>query len=274
MARPHQPAQPAVPDAQARSRKPAAAAAAHTRDDAPHGGLAGAAGPSDPPARAPRAAAAAPRNSHWTDLERPTQDANRKVRLLRGDERERYSLCLAKKAVAFFRMSRSMRSSRTSRRSRRSSPRSSSVSGVSRRAGRLHPQPERLGQHAEIPRHVGQRIRRRPHQADRLGLELRAVSVSSGSSHRELLRAFCAESGVHETDSIPQPPTPQQLGFGIWDLGVTSTVFRSPTRFRRSDVAGIADRARHPVRGRARCRTPARIRASASTRARNRGRSA
>jgi hypothetical protein len=34
-----------------------------------------------------------------TDLEGSTQDANREIRLLRSDEREGYSLCLAKKAV-------------------------------------------------------------------------------------------------------------------------------------------------------------------------------
>jgi len=65
-----------------------------------------------------------------TDLEGPAQDAHGKVCLLRSDERERYSLCLAKKAVAFFRMSRSIRSSRTSRRKRLSSTRSSSVAAL------------------------------------------------------------------------------------------------------------------------------------------------
>src|SRR5688572_15697204 len=63
--------------------------------------------------------------------QRAAQDAHGKDGLLRVDEGKPYSLCLAKKAVAFFRMSRSMRSSRFSRRKRRSSLRSSSVIGTS-----------------------------------------------------------------------------------------------------------------------------------------------
>ena len=65
------------------------------------------------------------------DAENATQDAHGKLGLLRRDEGEPHWLCLAKKAVAFFRMSRSIRSSRFSRRRRRSSLRSSSVSGTS-----------------------------------------------------------------------------------------------------------------------------------------------
>src|SRR5687767_5809508 len=59
-----------------------------------------------------------------THPECPTQDPNRIRGLLRPDERERYSLCRAKTAVAFFRMSRSIRNCRFSRRNRASSLRS------------------------------------------------------------------------------------------------------------------------------------------------------
>src|SRR6185436_15498697 len=50
-----------------------------------------------------------------------TEDAHRVAHLLRSDELKSHSLCLAKKAVAFFRISRSIFSSRFSFRSRRSS---------------------------------------------------------------------------------------------------------------------------------------------------------
>src|SRR5262245_38323834 len=59
-----------------------------------------------------------------THAERPTEHANRIRGLLRPDEGERHSLCRAKKAVAFFRMSRSIFSCRFSRRKRASSLRS------------------------------------------------------------------------------------------------------------------------------------------------------
>src|SRR5262252_7351684 len=61
-------------------------------------------------------------------LERPAQQPDREAGLLRGDEREPHACSFAKKAVAFFRMSRSIRSVRFSRRSRPSSSRSSVVS--------------------------------------------------------------------------------------------------------------------------------------------------
>src|SRR5215831_2534858 len=62
------------------------------------------------------------------DLEYATQHPHREAGLLRGDEPEPHGFSFAKKAVAFFRMSRSMRSVRFSRRSRPSSSRSSVVS--------------------------------------------------------------------------------------------------------------------------------------------------
>jgi hypothetical protein len=68
--------------------------------------------------------------SAGADVERPTERADRVVGLLRSDERKAHSLYLAKKAVAFFRMSRSWRNCVTSRRNRRNSVRSSSVSGT------------------------------------------------------------------------------------------------------------------------------------------------
>src|SRR5216684_2566335 len=61
-------------------------------------------------------------------LERPAQQPDRDGGLLHGDEREPHAFSLAKKAVAFFRMSRSIRSVRFSRRRRPSSSRSSVVS--------------------------------------------------------------------------------------------------------------------------------------------------
>src|SRR6202022_1034477 len=61
------------------------------------------------------------------DLEDSTHRCYRKVRLLRLDERESHSFSLAKKAVAFFKISRSIRRVRTSRRSCASSVRSSVV---------------------------------------------------------------------------------------------------------------------------------------------------
>ena len=64
------------------------------------------------------------------DREGPTQYPNREEDLLRADERERYALSFAKKAAAFFRISRSVRSTRFSFRNRRSSSRSSVVRPV------------------------------------------------------------------------------------------------------------------------------------------------
>src|SRR5687767_1262170 len=64
-----------------------------------------------------------------TDAERPTQHPNGIAGLLRRDEGERHSLCRAKKAVAFLKMSRSICSWRFSRRNRVSSLRSFSDSG-------------------------------------------------------------------------------------------------------------------------------------------------
>src|SRR5436190_19717689 len=61
--------------------------------------------------------------------ERVTHHVDRERCLLRRDPGEGYSSYLAKKAVAFFRMSRSICNRRFSRRSRCSSARSSSVSG-------------------------------------------------------------------------------------------------------------------------------------------------
>src|SRR3989449_7298058 len=61
-------------------------------------------------------------------LERPAQQPDRHGGLLRGDEREPHAFSFAKKAAAFFRMSRSIRSVRFSRRRCPSSSRSSVVS--------------------------------------------------------------------------------------------------------------------------------------------------
>ena len=63
------------------------------------------------------------------DPQHATELSHGMAGLLRRDERERYSLCLAKKAAAFFRMSRSSRNCRTSRRNCINSARSSVVSG-------------------------------------------------------------------------------------------------------------------------------------------------
>src|SRR5215217_2220924 len=68
--------------------------------------------------------------SRPADIEHAAHDRDRVLGLLRGDEPEdphRVSLSLAKKAAAFFRMSRSSARIRFSRRSRRSSSRSSVV---------------------------------------------------------------------------------------------------------------------------------------------------
>src|SRR5206468_5151108 len=64
------------------------------------------------------------------DLHDLTDLGDRKPGLLRADPGKRYAGFLAKKAVAFFRMSRSIRSSRFSLRSRDSSARSSLVKPV------------------------------------------------------------------------------------------------------------------------------------------------
>src|SRR5262249_556159 len=64
------------------------------------------------------------------DVHRPADPLDRKLRLHRLDPGEDHSWCLAKKAVAFFKMSRSMRSSRTSFRKCASSARSSLVRPV------------------------------------------------------------------------------------------------------------------------------------------------
>ena len=84
-----------------------------------------------------RTAAAAPGvKPAGTHAQRPTQHPNRIDGLLRRDERERHSLCRAKKAVAFFRMSRSMRQLLILARNRSNSLRSSSVSRLDRRRTR------------------------------------------------------------------------------------------------------------------------------------------
>ena len=62
------------------------------------------------------------------DVERAAQNPNRIAGLLRVNEPEGHSVCFAKKAVAFFKMSRSCRNWCTSRRSAASSVRSSVVS--------------------------------------------------------------------------------------------------------------------------------------------------
>src|SRR6185295_6426212 len=62
-------------------------------------------------------------------LQDRAKNSHGKERLLRGDERKPHSFSLAKKAAAFFRMSRSICSRRLSRRSRTSSSRSALVSG-------------------------------------------------------------------------------------------------------------------------------------------------
>src|SRR6188768_3772127 len=62
------------------------------------------------------------------DVQDPTEPPHAIGGLLRVDEAKSHSLCLAKKAVAFFRISRSSRSSRFSRRSRSNSSRSLSFS--------------------------------------------------------------------------------------------------------------------------------------------------
>src|SRR5207237_282835 len=62
------------------------------------------------------------------DVQATTQDRHRMVGLFHGNEPESYRLCLAKKAVAFLRMSRSSARMRTSLRSRASSSRSSFIS--------------------------------------------------------------------------------------------------------------------------------------------------
>src|SRR5262249_9410415 len=79
----------------------------------------------DPGRRRARLPRVEPRTRH---LERAAQQPYRKGGLLRGDEREPHGFSFAKKAVAFFRMSRSILSVRFSRRSRPSSSRSSVVS--------------------------------------------------------------------------------------------------------------------------------------------------
>src|SRR3982751_3188686 len=82
------------------------------------------------------------------DVECPTQLADLEGGLLRGDPGELHDWCFAKKAAAFFRISRSVRSSRFSLRSRASSSRSAVVSPVrplvrSARARAVHPRAER-----------------------------------------------------------------------------------------------------------------------------------
>src|SRR5439155_8066488 len=73
----------------------------------------------------------APGIEAWSrHVERLARDRDRTARLLRLDERELHALSFAKKAAAFFRMSRSNRSVRFSRRSCASSARSSVVRPV------------------------------------------------------------------------------------------------------------------------------------------------
>ena len=72
----------------------------------------------------------ATRRSHSGDTQTPTEDRHRMPGLLRRDEREPHRLCFAKKAAAFFRMSRSSCELRFSLRSRASSSRSAVVRPV------------------------------------------------------------------------------------------------------------------------------------------------
>lgn len=84
--------------------------------------------------RAGRRPAALPRVKPGPrDAEHPAQLADRALGLLRRDEREHHlRVSLAKKAAAFFKISRSSVSTRTSRRSRLSSSRSALVSPSAR----------------------------------------------------------------------------------------------------------------------------------------------
>ena len=139
--------------------------------------------------------------------ERPTALGDGVLGLLRRDPGEPYAWCFAKKAAAFFRMSRSVRSSRFSLRSRASSSRSAVVSPVrppvrSARA-RSHPLAQRRFRQIEIAGDRADRLAVLEHQADGLRLEL-LIELPAGppafavghSGHRIHLSERCPRNRI------------------------------------------------------------------------------
>ena len=112
------------------------------------------------------------------DAQHPAHDRDRVLGLLRRDEPEdphRVSLSLAKKAAAFFRMSRSSARIRFSRRNRRNSSRSSVVKPSTLAVVDVdlaRPVAQRLLRAAQLTRQLRNRPATGPQQADRLSPEL------------------------------------------------------------------------------------------------------
>ena len=139
------------------------------------------------------------------DLEHLAQNGDRVVRLLRVDELEHHPFSFAKKAAAFFNISRSISSRLTRLRSSRSSSRSPlrqrlrrTLAGVHIRA--LHPLTQRgLGQ-IQVVRHLRDAPVASPAETHRFGLELRGELPSLPSClllrHRTLLAHLRACWGV------------------------------------------------------------------------------
>ncbi len=159
-----------------------------------------------PRRHASRVVACSTRRSHsGTPSRGPAQQTRGQLGLLRVDEGELHPFSFAKKAAAFFRISRSMRRVFTSRRSAASSSRSAVVSSPWLASARVdlrlaNPLPKRRLRQLEVPGHLRDRPAALDHQPDRLGLELLRERPTLSSLHDTHIRLFL---GVHESGSIP-----------------------------------------------------------------------
>jgi hypothetical protein len=139
-----------------------------------------------------------------THAERATQPADRIDGLLRVDERERHSLCLAKKAVACFRMSRSWRNCRTSRRSVSNSVRSSALSrslGVG--PAYREPSMQCRRDNAELFRNVAIRLIGMLDTRQGFGLKFRRVTNPMRPSHGDSFERIVHSLRCHQNGSMP-----------------------------------------------------------------------
>ena len=181
------------------------------------------------PLRARRRRPVAPRRrTRWASPRRhAAQLADAEGGLLRGDQGELHCWCFAKKAAAFFRISRSSAARGFSLRSRASSSRSAVVSPVrplvrSARARFTHSRNGDLGQ-IQVAGHGRDALALVEHQPDGLGFEVviklpaRAPALG-GVCHRSGHRIHLSED-VHQTGSSPTV-TGAARRLSLWTAGV------------------------------------------------------
>src|SRR5580704_12350462 len=147
------------------------------------------------------------------DLEHPAHQRHRVAGLLRCDKSESHSLSLAKKAVAFFRISRSSRSRRFSRRSSTNSSRSLRFNAPSgpRPASTSACSTQRLSAVSPIPSSsaiwpmlLPLRCTNRTVSALYSAENLRRLRFPSFSTVHSFRAYFCAFRSVHQTGASPE----------------------------------------------------------------------